>query len=604
MDAWQILHITDLHIKDPHGTDEHLRISHFNEYLQPLAEQVRRRLSSPLDLLIVTGDFVDRGLVDNFDHALTVVDYLADQLKIPRNKIVVCNGNHDIVRSEEIAGNYETARQAYKNFARNFANNNIVQANDRAVLCTMADGLSCLMIDATLVVDSTVIKPAQDMPGDLTEAEADTLMDWIKTLPKEEVLIIGSHFPVHDLMVRYAPFDENEPRWAERHVWYRGALLRERILRWHASPHVVWLCGDIHKPANIVHDEQCFISTGRIGTRIEHNDSQISRQARLIQIPKDGTTPQSLLVEYKPVGHFSQAQLGDWVTTEENFTLARTIRDLQKQDPPMVKAEEAVTRSTGSQVPSAEQVFASTPAEVPSHEAAAAKTSGTAEMTHVIPVELINTELQQEIIKTITTLDLYHFGRFTTSQSEVSLSWVSIGPLLNNGILSQVISHMATSLRKLLGGDDNNDIKKTVLIGFDCWGAVLASQLSVLTGARNFCVALRAGGRHSVTAETVSEEVLNYIKSCDTIVLVSDVVASGSSLRYLYDTVKVGIGQTEAERLRWIALSILCDRTQSRRVDCSFLINHSSACVDLRMPVLSYNELPDESILPATISFQ
>jgi hypothetical protein len=60
---------------------------------------------------------------------------------------------------------------------------------------------------------------------------------------------------------------------------------------------------------------------------------------------------------------------------------------------------------------------------------------------------------------------------------------------------------------------------------------------------------------------------------------------------------------SQASRLRWLALSIICDHAQARRVACSFLENHSSACVDLRMPVLSYDALPEENILPPIISF-
>lgn len=603
MSAWHILHLTDLHINDPNAPAEHLRTRYYKEYLQPLAVQVLRRLSNPLDLLIITGDFVDRGRVDNFDHAQTVISYLADLLHISSERIIVCNGNHDVVRNKEEAGEYQAARQAYKDFAKKFANKNAVKENDRAALCKLGEGLSCLMIDATLVVDSTIIKPANDTPGDLTESEVDELMSWITALPEGEVLIIGSHYPVHDLMVRNAPFEEDEPNWANRHVWFRGAMLRERLLRWHAISRVVWLCGDIHKPVNIVHDGHCYISTGRLGTRTERFDSLIPRQARLIQLPKDGKTPRSLVIEYKPVGHHSQAQIGDWDSKGESFTLAQTITEANELE--IIKEPETVTIPVTDESRAEEQEASSTITSVSTPDPTHVPVLNATGAIYTMPVELISAELQQEIIKTITDLRIYYFGRFTTSQSEVSLSWVSIGPLLNEeGILSQVVSRMADSLRELVRIKEDEGMEKTVLIGFDCWGAVLASQLSVLTGTRNFCVALRAGGKHNVSAETVSQEVLEYIKDCETIVLVSDVVASGRSLRFLYDSVSEGLGEAEAQRLRWLALSIICDRIQSRQVDCCFLDKHLSTCVDLRMPVLPYDALPEESVLPSVISFQ
>ena len=615
MDSWQILHITDLHISDPAGEDEYLRADYFDEYLDTLAEKVKQRLTGQLDCIIITGDFIDKGKVENFPHAHKVISHLASNLNMSTENVAVCIGNHDILRNHEKADECKEARASYLSFASDFANKKAIRENERAILINIADGLWCLMIDATLG------SKGEDHPGGLVNREADELMRWVKNdVGLNDALAIGVHYPVHNIMAEEAVLDEEDPLWHRRHIWPRGGILKERLRSRPERPQVVWLCGDIHKHFNVIHDGQCFIATGRLGTPTGPNDSQVRRHARIVQIPKDkAQRPRSLLLEFEPVGHSSQPHIGTWRYKYENYITART-----EEEP---KQEQLIDHKEGGKVATSQPETTGQPTQeiLPEHseaipsegvemmpekvaekEGPVLRESAVATVEEAAAsesaIELIDEEIQSIILKTIADSHLYHLGRFNTSQEEVSLSWVSIGPLLNEGhLLSSVINRMADWLRKVIKNEDTTSMEGTLLLGIDCWGAVLASQLSVLTGARNFCVALRAEGKHHVPSETISQEVLEAAEKAHTIVIVSDVVATGWSLRFLFDKISVKIN--DPMNRRWLALSIIIDPTQQRKADYKFIDVHGTVCTTLRMPLLPVSSLPDETIMPPVISF-
>lgn len=596
MKNWQILHITDLHIADPNAGNEYLRLAYYDEYFDLLAEKIKPKLNGDLDCIVVTGDFIDKGKVECFEHAQTVLNYLASIFGVSTDRVVVCNGNHDIVRDKEKAGELGKAREAYRTFAQAFGNRQSVKSIERAELIQPVEGLWCLMIDATRG------SKGEDHPGNLDNSEADTLMQWIKNdVRREDTLIIGVHYPVHNLMGEESLFDEPEdPYWHTRHIWGRGAILKERIRKKAVRPQTIWLCGDIHKHSNVMHDRQCFIATGRIGTAVSHSESQVRRHARIIQISKDGMQrPRSLLLEFEPVGHSAQPHIGTWRYKYEDYHNARTLEE---------SPEEPSTTTTEANIIPVSGTSAITPTSEPLNtlesatEVAAAKSVPSKNEPQQV-VEVIDETLQSEVIKTIIISRLYHLGRFNTAQSEVSLSWVSIGPLLNEGtLLAPVISKMGEWLRNKIGLVKSEHLNKTLLLGIDCWGAVLASQLSILTGVSNFCIALRADGKHHLPTEVMNEEIIEEIKKCETVILVSDVVATGWSLRNLYD--RVALNFAGATNIKWISLSLIYDPMQLRQADSSFINTHATVCSTLRMPLLSSDALPDETILPPIISFK
>ena len=81
----RILHITDLHISDPDDPrKEYLRKGYYKEYLKELHECFRGRDVHEVDAAIITGDFIDKGNINNFDFVHTVIDYLANVFSITK----------------------------------------------------------------------------------------------------------------------------------------------------------------------------------------------------------------------------------------------------------------------------------------------------------------------------------------------------------------------------------------------------------------------------------------------------------------------------------------------------------------------------------------
>ena len=76
-----ILHITDLHLNSFTGTKEHLRKRYYQEYIDGL---VRCIISSEqeVDIIVVSGDFIDKGKTDNFKNVTEILNYLGDKLKV------------------------------------------------------------------------------------------------------------------------------------------------------------------------------------------------------------------------------------------------------------------------------------------------------------------------------------------------------------------------------------------------------------------------------------------------------------------------------------------------------------------------------------------
>lgn len=586
---WQVLHITDLHIRDPKGTTEYLRAGFYEEYLDGLIVTIRPFIDDKLDSIVVTGDFIDAGKTENFEHATKVINYLAAKLRVTADQVAICNGNHDLRREFELKGEFKEARQPFVDFAGQFANGKPTQSNDQAVLLKIGDGLWALMLDATIGSDKC------EGPGTVDTPTADMLLGWIRAIPADHALIIGAHYPVHSIMSEAAPFDEDNPIWAKEHLWHSAIILKDRIQVLEQRPQVTWVCGDIHKNFNLSHNEQYFMATGRLGTATGMQDSQVRRHARLIQIVDAETPPISRLFEFELKGHSSQPHLGRWKTVYEEQTNLRTIDYIIAPGLPTGPSGERVEPSVIVETEPRDELgesetVADTAADVP------AALLGE-------QIELIEASLQDELMRTIREERLYHFNRFDTSKESISLSWVSIGPLLNEGdLLSSTINAMVGWLRRKIDFEQDENADSTLLIGLDCWGAVIASQVSVQLGVPNLCVAERGGGEHYVPSETLAGEVFQLIRKAKNIVLISDVVATGLSFTRIYS--KICEGAPEARGYQWLALSIICDDKQQRMADCGFLAAHGTACKDLRMPILPASSLPSDSILPPQISFK
>lgn len=570
-----ILHITDLHVSDANEPNDFLRNDYYREYIGGLIRQIKENGFWPVNCVVATGDFVHLGKTVNFDHIKNIFSYIAKELNISENKIVVCPGSHDIIRDEDQQGNAIEARKAFAKFSRNYANGTPKKSDGRAIICDLSGGIYALMLDATLGSNG------ESRPGELALSEIDKIMTNCiveSGMGETDILIVGSHYPMIEFPGNVQAYEEE--KWHERHYWLSAIPLRERITEYRVGKQTLWLYGDTHSPDHIMPLKGSYhVVTGRFGTTIARY-SQISRQAKVIRIfDSADNLPEVLTLEVDMRTHKPQTQICRW-----NPVLG-IIRNWTKLEPYSSEVHSA-TNSMDERKPSG----------IEEHLLSIAKE---------YKIDLLNVDLDKSLIDIIEEKGLYTLGRFHTSEDNISLSWISIGPLLNStGVIASIIKQMDAWIMQILV--QNPDINKAnvVLLGMDCWGSVLASELSVVTGIKNYCVAARGRGAFHTEGELISEGVAKKLSEHKIIIFVCDVLATGHSIKYVYDDIQ---SKWKAMHLspdnRWFCLSILMDERNARRADCAFIETFGTTCKNLRMPVVAKEELPNASILPPTISF-
>lgn len=269
---WHILHLTDFHIAKPTSTDEHLREGYFHEYIEGLTKSL---VSAQIDgvnalyAIVITGDFVDRGELSNFSHVNKIVDYLCKCLSVGLSQVFVCNGNHDIDRSFEKAHEFESARRIFNDFAGRLGNGLAKSITTRSTLTKSEGGAYALMIDSTIGADG------DDRAGSISTQEIDDIVAQVRDeqLRTNDLLVVASHHPPNMALRINGPFDETNTKWYEKHIWALGHPLLTRLQDATSGP-ILWLSGDIHKPAFVIDGTIHSIVTGRFGGSVVGQNSQ------------------------------------------------------------------------------------------------------------------------------------------------------------------------------------------------------------------------------------------------------------------------------------------------------------------------------------------
>jgi len=579
---WVVLHITDFHIADPASPNEHLCENYFREYLDDLVKIIRVQDfigNKQIDAIVITGDFINFGNRDglaqtNFVHARKIIDYLCEKLSVVKKSVFACNGNHDIDRTLELEGKHVEARNEFALFTSEYGNYGVGNYTYRSNLIKTA-------FDAhALLLDSTINAKKKNRPGLISEAEINEVMEQVRSakLDDGELLIVASHYPTCSYVAADAPFDDSNQDWGAEHMWSSAYPIYARLKKTSNGP-VLWLSGDIHRHDYIIEEPIHTFVTGRLGTASGTKAPQVRRQARIILVPRKGES-RSWLCEFAPSGLRDQAQIGEWKISEQN---------------PLVLSRRIERPSSMINQPIAEPAPVSVTLQQEPHES-----------SHILsaecpPVELLSVELQSAIVGAIAYKKLYALGRFATSKAESTIAWIPMGALLDQGeLLTSLVTQMAKEVKKELVdiAPDN-----PIIIGLDSWGAILASQVSVMTGVKNFCIAGRAKGLTHTASERISETVRNGVVGCDLIILISDVIGTGMSLKGVHDDLSEKMSVKQKGQVKWTLLSVICDDRYDRKSNLCFAHTHITACKDLRMPILKNDELPSESVLPADISF-
>lgn len=552
--AKRILHISDLHIHDPNSNAENLRNSRYKEYIDDLFEsynQVYLNDSKAVDFLFVTGDFVDKGLVNNFAHAEVVINYIIEKFDIKDGSTFVCIGNHDLIRAEELAGNVAKAVDDFKTFSKKYnckiyTENNL---DNRASIFKVED-------DYVLIFDPVSNTSGTDRPAtDISDEFIDLISgQWVRDkIPEDANLYILSHYPLIQSKKELLDYEEND--WTGRHIWKSGYPIKERIakIRGKCVGKTIWFFGDAHLPDFINFPENpsvIYLMTGQFGgnyTQPVSGGTAYKLYHQVTSLTLSDNLAQRVVFSYGPKGFQYSPHIGEWTSAESKiqFQLATIAKAKLKNEKANI----------------------------------------------IVPVGL---SIEDEIYDEVKNAELYRFGKFVTSEKNVALGWISINSLFGNTILlSNGIDKIVEWLKKTITLD--NEVELFIGCGF--WGGILASNVSVRTQVRSHTISSFVGLPNKCPHEESIEFLLSKSLDIDKIkriVIFTDVVSSGETLIAL----KTKFEEVSERKFEWSAVAILIDaQNVSEQFQDSFKIC-GALCTKLKMPVISRSLLPDDEIYP------
>ncbi|GAB3333014.1 hypothetical protein GCM10027429_13090 [Marivirga atlantica] len=546
-----ILHITDLHLNNFGGTDEHLRKRYYKEFLDGLVKCITDS-NQKVDIIVISGDFVDKGKTDNFQYVSEIVEYIGLKLNVEKSNICACIGNHDYEYKKEKSdgSNSSELRIPYKDFSIQYTATVIV-SNDRACLEKLDSEIYYLSLDSTL---GSHLPDRKGKPGNISEEEVDIIVNDIlrENIPENSILLIGCHYPIE--VFPNSLGGVSEENWSDKHQWSQAGFLRSRI---NNIPGVlkIWFFGDTHFPDHLFYESALFVMTGRFGGST-NSESQLSRQCKVVNIDEGSNIKNIATYNFRMTTHEDSAMNGYWSSEVSEIRTIQTSKN--DREVPVTKTPIAPTINFDD-------------------------------------IDKISDTIEKKIIERIKNLDLYSFGRFKTSNDNTSLGWISINQLLNEQkILSSIVSKSVSRIENLL----NHSVSETAIIGLDFWGAIIGSQVSVRTGIKHFCLATRGHGQYHSNLEiknTLLEEIIPNLKS---IVVFIDVISSGSTVNKTIEAIKQLNGIIEFH-----LISVISNNNQLKSEFSRNLNSKGTFCLDLKIPVLNNIELPDEDILPPNIDF-
>jgi len=98
MTKLKILHLTDFHY-----TEKKTSIPVQNRLIETLSKSLKKD-NLKIDFIFFTGDLVDRGnKLDHFFNAEEkLLDRISNELEVPKTNVIICAGNHDVNRGQEL----------------------------------------------------------------------------------------------------------------------------------------------------------------------------------------------------------------------------------------------------------------------------------------------------------------------------------------------------------------------------------------------------------------------------------------------------------------------------------------------------------------------
>ncbi|MCA0447991.1 MAG: metallophosphoesterase [Bacteroidetes bacterium] len=541
-----ILHITDLHLDNFTGTDEHLRKGYYKEYIDDLVVKIKKS-GTGIDTIIVTGDLVNKGKVENFEQVGIIIEYLANKIDVKKENICFCIGNHDYKYKEELpdGSNSGIVREPYFDFVQSF-NQNVIYKNQRIVLIEITTNVFYLSIDATLGSHDSKL---QGKPGIITQTEIDEILSEVihEKIPVDSLLLIGCHYPIINFPSGLP--GHGEDTWEENHLWKSANALRTRINNI-KSITKIWFMGDCHIPDHIEFEDAYFIMTGRFGGTTNISDpayiSQIPRQCKIISFRNESEPVLVHTFSFEPTTHKDNPNYGNWA-----FKIGE-IRAIKAKDFTSEKLIET-------------------------------------KKIHY----LIHENTQEMILSRILEKNLYSFGRFVTSTNNTSLGWVNINQLLNS---TELLSNIVNKSLKYITEQLKLDFSSSLIVGLDFWGTIIGSQLSIRTGMKNYAVATRGNGQYHSVFELSNTYLEHELINCKEVLFFIDVISCGETLnRVIENCIKIN------DKLEFHAISVISNADTIKKENFSKIKSSGTFCEKLKIPVIKNEELPSDEYLPPSV---
>ncbi|MBL0884604.1 MAG: hypothetical protein IBJ16_14885 [Chitinophagaceae bacterium] len=215
-------------------------------------------------------------------------------------------------------------------------------------------------------------------------------------------------------------------------------------------------------------------------------------------------------------------------------------------------------------------------------------------------VESISSHIQDTILENVKTRNLYFFARTMTSATESSLGWVSISSLFEvKDLLAASIDKIYLWIERIFPLDQS---KKPILIGLGFWGGILASHINARRDSSCFLIS-----SHRIPHNQVYFESINYVVDSlvgvdfDSVIIITDVISTGNSIVRVKKELET---KYPSQCKKFVAVSVLSDKNQHRLQQLNEFYKIGSLCIDLPIPVIDNDKLPDHSIFPVEYDFR
>ncbi len=469
----KILHITDLHLNNFNSENEFLREGYYQEYIDKLYDEVSITDEiKEVDFLLLSGDFIDIGKIENFPEISKIIDYLCQKFKIKPNSVCCTIGNHDYqwkIQKADLSDSVDLKKPFYE-FVLPY-NEDIINQEDYYTFKKLDTDIFYLSLDSTW-------KSIDGKPGIFNIHEEDKLInDLRKHINQNSTLLIGCHFPIISYSNNFLAMEE--VNWHENHIWIKGATLRDRVKNLNAK-NTIWFHGDVHASDQSIIENETFILTSKFAANL--SISEIPRQAVMLLLNDCGL--EKITYNYIFDTHKQHPNLGKWVSSK-----SQQIRAFKQQE----ETKDSIISSPNS-------------------------------------LKLIDDEIQSTILENISVENLFQFGRFKTSENITSLGWVDINKLMSNKYLLGRISEKGfIHIDQIV--KSNSD--KVLFVGLEIIGSILASQLSVRFNVKNEIFPIRGKHKYYSSEETNDSKILESIIHFEEVVIFIDIISSGSTINDL-----------------------------------------------------------------------